>query len=223
MKPTTVRPTARPRRRRVVAATVVAATLTVAGAGAAMAAAPDSAVSQAVAGVLQDAGVDWSFMPDGYTQEQYEAFWGAGYTYEDVLALDELWGTGDTETKARAGQLLLDGESVPLPPSGPVEEGTEQAAEPAGEGAPPVAADPGEPAAEGDEWTGLGDRYTQEQYDAFWGAGYTAEDVVALGELWTTGPLETKARAGQLILDGQQVPVAPGSTPQGETAPRAEG
>ncbi|NAZ75957.1 hypothetical protein GTQ99_11115 [Kineococcus sp. T13] len=96
----------------------LASGLVVAGAGAAAAAAPYSGVARVVEDVAQAVGIDWSAMPEGYTRAQYEAFWDAGYTYDDVLALDELWNTDDTETKARAGQLLLDGRAVPIPPSG---------------------------------------------------------------------------------------------------------
>lgn len=56
------------------------------------------------------------------------------------------------------------------------------------------------------------DEYTQERADAFWGAGYHLEDAVALAELWDVEVLEAKGLAGQLLLDGQPVPVAPGSS-----------
>jgi len=52
---------------------------------------------------------------------------------------------------------------------------------------------------------------TQEQSDAFWAAGYYMDDADALAELWGTDLLEAKSRAGQLLLDGRPVPVAPGS------------
>ncbi|MDQ0372632.1 hypothetical protein [Cellulomonas humilata] len=56
------------------------------------------------------------------------------------------------------------------------------------------------------------DEYTQERADAFWGAGYYMEDADALADLWHVDLLEAKGRAGQLLLDGQPVPVAPGSS-----------
>ena len=118
MNPTTTTPAARRSRRRLVAVGVLAAGLSVAGSGAAFAVAPNSAVGKAVAGALHEAGVDWSSMPEGYTQAQYEAFWGAGYTPEDVEALGALWSTDTTDTKAKAGQMLIDGEALPIAPSG---------------------------------------------------------------------------------------------------------
>lgn len=171
--------------RRFVAIGVVAAGLCVVGTGVAAAAAPTSALSRSVTEILQSAGVDWSSMPDGYTPEQYEAFWGAGYTPQDVEELGALWNLGTTETKARAGQLLLDGQPVPVAPGD--EAGTEEVL------------------------------LSDEQFEAFWGAGYTSEDVEALGAIWSTEFVETKARAGQMILDGQTPPVAPSGTPTGQS------
>ncbi|WP_454048744.1 hypothetical protein [Cellulomonas sp. Marseille-Q8402] len=166
---------------RLVAVGLAATTLCVAGAGFAAAANPETRFARAVEGAVQAVGIDWSAMPENYTQAQYETFWGAGYGAQDVEELNELWGTSDTETKARAGQLLIDGQPVPVAPSGP--EDTSVAA------------------------------ITAEQSDAFFGAGYTGEDVEELSALWSTEFLETKARAGQLLLDGEQLPIEPSGTP----------
>ena len=172
--------------RRFVAIGVVAAGLCVAGTGIAAAAAPTSALSRSVTEILQSAGVDWSTMPEGYTPEQYEAFWGAGYTPENVEELGALWNLEATETKARAGQLILDGQPVPVPAGGST---------------------PTEPAVV----------LTDEQFEAFWNAGYTAEDIEAIGAIWHSEFVETKARVGQMILDGQTPPVPPSGTPAGQS------
>ena len=172
--------------RRFVAIGVVAAGLCVAGTGIAAAAAPTSALSRSVTGILQSAGVDWSTMPEGYTPEQYEAFWGAGYTVENVDELGALWNLGATETKARAGQLILDGQPVPVRAGG---------------------AEAGEPTVV----------LTDEQFQAYWDAGYTPEDLEAIGAIWHSEFVETKARVGQMILDGQTPPVAPSGTPAGQS------
>ena len=171
--------------RRLVAIGVVAAGLCVAGTGIAAAAAPTSALSRSVTEILQSAGVDWSTMPEGYTPEQYEAFWGAGYTPENVEELGALWNLEATETKARAGQLILDGQPVPVPAASTT---------------------PTEPAVV----------LTDEQFEAFWDAGYTAEDIEAIGAIWHSEFVETKARVGQMILDGQTPPVPPSGTPVGQ-------
>ena len=117
-------------------------------------------------------------MPDGYTREQYEAFW-ATYTVEDMETLSALWNIGVTETKARAGQMILDGQTPPVTPSAPAEPLTDE---------------------------------TQDLLDAFWDAGYTVADLEALSALWSSETFETKARAGQMILDGEQLPIAPGTS-----------
>lgn len=56
------------------------------------------------------------------------------------------------------------------------------------------------------------DEYTQERSDALWAAGYYLEDAFALAELWDVPLLEAKGRAGQLLLDGLPVPIAPGAS-----------
>ncbi|MCC2307820.1 hypothetical protein [Cellulomonas chengniuliangii] len=53
--------------------------------------------------------------------EAATAFWDAGYTYEDAQQLAALWSSEDTyEAKIAAGQKLLAGETLPVPPSGQV-------------------------------------------------------------------------------------------------------
>lgn len=132
-------------------------------------------VDAAAAGT--EVATDSSALPEGYTQEQYEAFWGAGFVPEDVTALEDLWSLDTTEVKARAGQLVLDGAALPFEP------GTHATA--------PLGAD--ETAA----------------VDAFFAAGYQWPEVEELAALWQTDTLETKTRAGQALLDGQTLPVAP--------------
>ncbi|MBI9115408.1 hypothetical protein [Sanguibacter suaedae] len=98
----------------------VSSSLALAGAGAAAAANPYSGFAAAVEGVVRAVGVEWSAMPAGYTREQYEAFWDAGFTPEDVEALEDLWQTDVTATKARAGQMILDGDPLPVSPGSTV-------------------------------------------------------------------------------------------------------
>lgn len=94
---------------RLTAIGVAATGLCVVGAGMAAAANPTSAFGQAVGTTVNAVGVDWSDLPAGYTQAQYEAFWAAEYSGEDLVELQELWSLDETETKSRAGQMLLDG------------------------------------------------------------------------------------------------------------------
>jgi hypothetical protein len=159
---------------------VAVTTLCVTGAGLAAAASPSSAFGQAVGTAVHAAGVDWSDLPDGYTQAQYEAFWGAEYSGEDLAALQELWSLDETETKSRAGQAILDGEQLPFAP------GTHTT--------PELPAD------------------EQAATAAFLDAGYTSEDVEELSALWDTEYVETKVRAGQMVLDGEELPLDAATT-----------
>ena len=154
---------------------VVVSALGVVGAGAAAAANPFTDFAAAVDGVAVAVGVDWSSMPDGYTREQYDAFWGAGYTAADLAALGELWRADALEVKARTGQMLLDGDTVPVAPGTFLDE---------------------------DEGG-----VTTEQFDAFREAGYTGDDAEQLAELWQIDMVEAKARAGDMLLDGEPPPV----------------
>jgi hypothetical protein len=95
---------------------VVASALGVVGVATAAAANPYTEFAAAVDGVARAVGVDWSSMPDGYTREQYEAFWSGEYSGEDLAELQALWSLDKTETKARAGQLILDGKELPFEP-----------------------------------------------------------------------------------------------------------
>ncbi|GGM09874.1 hypothetical protein ACFQBY_09040 [Promicromonospora citrea] len=136
---------------------------------------PASALGQAVGGAAHAAGVDWADLPGGYTEAQYAAFWDAGFTPLDQIALEELWNLGETETKSRAGQLILDGEPLPFEPG-----------------------------------THAVDVPTEEESaaaEAFVRAGYTPQDVEELSALWGTEYVETKFRAGQLLLDGEELPL----------------
>lgn len=110
----------------VAAAGILVSGLAVAGAGAAAAADPYSPAARTIESVAQAVGVDWSAIPEGYSRAQYEAFWGAGYTVEDAAVLGDLWDIDEIETKARAGQLLLNDQPVPIPPSGAAGNDTDQ-------------------------------------------------------------------------------------------------
>lgn len=180
------------RRRRLVAGGMIAASLSLAGTGAAIAAgrgAQDDVPDTALTG---DPGAQEPVQDDeaAAAAAAYDAFWAAGYTAEDLVALAALWQLDQAETKVAAGHKLLAGEALPIAP-----------------GSSPVT----ETDSDGTDWSSLPDGYTREQYEAFWGAGYTVEDLAALCDLWQTNEIEAKSAAGQMILDGQTVPVAPGA------------
>ncbi|MFI2364599.1 hypothetical protein [Promicromonospora sp. NPDC019610] len=156
---------------------VVASALGVVGAGAAAAADPYTPFAVVVDGIAQAVGVEWSSMPDGYTREQHDAFWGAAYTAADLQELRELWHVDAFEAKARAGQMILDGESLPVVPDGT------------------GAADTSAPYLD------------QAEERAYREAGYTFEDAERLAELWHVDAYEAKARAAEMLLDGETPPL----------------
>ncbi len=123
--------------------------------------------------------------PPADPQDQRSAFFGAGYDYDDAVELARLWGLGQDssdEVKAEAGRRLLAGERLPLAP-----------------GAGPAAPEPPAPALD-----------AEGPYVAFLEAGYDWDDAVALAELWgSSDVLQTKALAGQKLLDGETLPFAP--------------
>jgi hypothetical protein len=160
---------------RLTAIGVAATSLCVGGVAMVASANPASAFGQAVGTAVHAAGVDWTHMPEGYTQAQYEAFWAAEYSGEDLIELQALWSLDETEAKSRAGQAILDGEQLPFAP------GTYTT--------PELTAD------------------QQAATAAFLDAGYTSEDIDELSALWDTEFVETKARAGQMLLDGEELPL----------------
>ncbi|MEP7764238.1 hypothetical protein [Sanguibacter sp. 25GB23B1] len=180
---------------RIFAAGVVTSALAVAGAGAAAAANPYSDLARGVENLAQAVGVDWSAMPEGYTREQYDAFWGANHTVDDVLRLSALWHSDATATKARAGQMILDGQPLPTATS---TDPVTPAPAPA-----PVTPVPVTPAPDL--------VYTQEHFEALEAAGYSFYDEMMLSELWAVELDQAKARAGQMLLDGEVLPILPGA------------
>ncbi|QCB92470.1 hypothetical protein [Cellulomonas shaoxiangyii] len=163
---------------KIVAAGVVTGTLAIAGAGAAAATNPYSDVARAVEGAVQAAGIDWSPMPEGYSRDQYDTYWDA-YGIQEAQALSELWQVDVIEAKARAGQMLLEGQAPPV--------------DEALLAAPGVAAD----------------MRRDDELAAFWAAGYTIDDLRRLMTVWEGEELEVKARVGRTLLDGGEVPVPP--------------
>jgi hypothetical protein len=58
--------------------------------------------------------------PESKADQSVAAFFAAGYTYDDAVTLGNLWHDANTyQVKGEAGQKLLDGQTLPIPPSGP--------------------------------------------------------------------------------------------------------
>ncbi|WP_432545657.1 hypothetical protein [Kineococcus sp. SYSU DK004] len=120
------------------------------------------------------------------------AFFAAGYTYDDAVALGEAWHVDSFEAKVAAGEVLLAGDELPIAP---------------GSAAPAPGSEPtGEHAA----------------VDAFFSAGYTYDDAVALGAEWEVEPYEAKVAAGEVLLAGDELPFAPGSAAPAPGSPSLE-
>jgi len=129
------------------------------------------------------------------------AFFAAGYTYEDAVGLAQLWKISDPyQAKIDAGTKLLAGESLPITP------GSQRT--PAATATSPS---PGESVSSTD-------------LDAYFAAGYGYDDALKLAQLWhmTGDPATIKAEAGRRLLAGEQLPITPmtpSPTPTGSVPP----
>jgi hypothetical protein len=113
--------------------------------------------------------------------KQWDAYFAAGYGYEDALRLAKAWNrTADVGAiKAEAGRRLLAGETLPIQPS-PQE--------------PDDAVDPEDAA----------------RFEAFFFAGYDWDDAVKLAKLWKIADVgQAKAEAGKRLLAGKKLPIKP--------------
>jgi hypothetical protein len=113
------------------------------------------------------------------------AFFAAGYTYEDAVGLAQLWKISDPyQAKIDGGQKLLAGVALPIAPS----------SQPT---PPTVSASPN-------------DSVTIADVDAYFAAGYTYDDAVTLGKLWNdSDTYQVKIDAGTKLLAGQTLPIKP--------------
>jgi hypothetical protein len=113
-------------------------------------------------------------------QAEFDAFFGAGYDYDDAVAMAKLWkmSANDIGTvKAEAGRRLLAGQTLPIGPG---------SAEPAGPGdVDPIPA----------------------SVQKFFSAGYDYDDAVKLAKLWKLKtPYDAKVAAGKRLLAGETLP-----------------
>jgi hypothetical protein len=110
-----------------------------------------------------------------------DAYFAAGYTYNDAVTLGKLWNRTDiAQVKADAGQKVIAGQTLPIPPSGPTAPSDSASS----------SADPG--------------------LAAYFAAGYNYDDAVTLGKLWHETDIgQVKSEAGQKLLAGQTLPIAP--------------
>jgi hypothetical protein len=159
--------------------------------------------------------------PESPANKDVDAFFAAGYTYDDAVTLSKSWNDTSYQAKAEGGQKLLAGETLPIPPSGPkqpnvgssvVNSSTAKAAKmkafllsrgKLAKGAHDVVVPNGQ--SEDSESPALA---------AFFGAGYQYNDAVSLGKIWNETDINAiKTEAGQKLLDGNKLPVAPSGGP----------
>ncbi len=119
----------------------------------------------------------------------YDSYYGAGYTYEELMVLAEEWNLGQFEAKIAAGELIRSGDAATLesilaanPVPVPVDDGVDPAAD-AGD-------------ADADDVSSI---------DAFFAAGYDYDQAVELAADWGLADVySAKVQAGTLVLDGRQ-------------------
>jgi hypothetical protein len=151
--------------------------------------------------------------PETPVNTDVSAFFAAGYTYNDAVKLGKLWHISSYQAKAKAGKELVNHQPVPYPPSGSagatgtahVVTGSKAALAAKFAKGKVTLLKGSSPATE-----------TQADTDraAFFAAGYDYNDAVALGNIWhVSDPWQVKADAGQKLLAGQTLPIAPGSAP----------
>jgi len=117
-------------------------------------------------------------------QKEWDAYFGAGYGYDDAVKLAKIWHSkADIGTvKAEAGRRLLAGQQLPIKPG------------------------PEAPA------TGSGGTGSKEaaRVDAFFAAGYDYHDAVKLARLWKqSDPYQAKVLGGKKLLAGDTLPIRP--------------
>lgn len=119
------------------------------------------------------------------------AFFAAGYTYEDAVGLAQLWKISDPyQAKVDAGAKLLAGVALPVAPSS--------------QPTPPTVA----------AGSSSSDSASTADLNAYFAAGYTYEDALGLASLWKIpDAYQVKVDAGAKLLAGETLPIQPGSQP----------
>lgn len=116
-------------------------------------------------------------------QKAWDAYFSAGYDYDDAVKLAELWNSTDEigGVKAEAGRRLLAGETLP------------------------IVATPNEP-----EPATSADPKAEAQLRAYFAAGYDYEDAERLAKIWKLDdPSDAKIKGGKLILARKELPIKP--------------
>jgi hypothetical protein len=124
---------------------------------------------------------------DADLQKDWDAYFNAGYGYNDAVQLATLWHSKAPigNVKAEAGRRLLAGETLPVKPTGNADP------------SPTTSPDPQEQA-------------DQKALEAFFDTGYVWDDAVRLAKLWhLSDPSDAKIKAGKKIEAHQALPFKP--------------
>jgi hypothetical protein len=180
----------------------------------------------------QTLAVKPSGTPESPINKDVSAFFAAGYTYDDAVSLSNLWHNSSYQAKVEGGKMLLDNQPLPIPPSGPADPNAGSTSAHLITGARAAAMAKAFRAAKGkvvltpkagkDQVLGSSADGTaaDQARAAYFAAGYDYNDAVALGTLWhESDPWQVKADAGQKLIDGQTLPIAPGSSPNPPAPP----
>jgi hypothetical protein len=170
----------------------------------------------------QPLAVKPSGTPEAPVDSDVSAFFAAGYTYDDAVALSKLWHNSSYQAKVEGGKKLLDHQPLPIPPSGSSGSSTDTTHLVTGAKAASLAkllkakgkvvlTTSGHSQVIG---SSAAETPADKERAAFFAAGYDYNDAVALGNLWhESDPWQVKADAGQKLIDGQTLPIAAGSSP----------
>ena len=152
----------------------------------AVGAAPATVAAPVAAPVVLDEPAELSPVPTvPDSTAALEAFFAAGYDYDDAVALARQWDlASEVDAKVAAGARLVAGEDLPIAPGS----------------APEVPVDT----------TPVDTAGVDPAVDAFFGAGYDYDDAVQLAAAWgTETPYDAKVLAGRKVLAGEPVPATP--------------
>ncbi|MEU4562849.1 hypothetical protein AB0F72_31100 [Actinoplanes sp. NPDC023936] len=120
--------------------------------------------------------------------DQWDAFFTAGYSYNEAVELAKLWKMSPENigaVKAEAGRRLLAGETLPVEAKPDPDVTTAD---------PEATADP----------------EVEKRLDAYFLAGYDWEDAEKLAKLWKLDdPYEAKVEGGKRLLAGKKLPIKP--------------
>jgi hypothetical protein len=153
--------------------------------------------------------------PESKTDQSVAAFFAAGYTYDDAVTLGNMWNdTNIYQVKGEAGQKLLDGQPLPIPPSGSPSSRVDVVTGSNAKASLAKTVIARKASLKAGHVPMIQDADESPALNAYFGGGYDYPNAVALGQLWNeTDITQIKTEAGQKLLDGQPLPVAPDNPP----------